>query len=194
MMRGQVDGFGLEILGKLKDVKSNVPEITLLHYVVNAKLSQDKEHNFGEPLPLPVPEPGDVEVASTIKFDDIVKELDRLEKELQICAKKCNTVMEEDPITSMSFKEKVDSFVARANIELANEKEELLEAKNRFKAVMRFYQFVPKGATMERGTLRFLQSMVYFLSGFQGYLEKGTAANTKGTDGRSSQETRKKIR
>lgn len=39
--------------------------------------------------------------------------------------------------------------MARASIELANEKEELLEAKNRFKAVMRFYQFIPKGATLE---------------------------------------------
>lgn len=83
MMRGQADGFGLEILGKLKDVKSNVPGVTLLHYVVNAKLSQEKEHNFEEPLPLPVPEPADVEAASSIKFDDIAKELDRLDKELQ---------------------------------------------------------------------------------------------------------------
>ncbi|XP_050446207.1 formin-2-like isoform X3 [Cataglyphis hispanica] len=149
MMRGQADGFGLEILGKLKDVKSNVPGVTLLHYVVNAKLSLEKEHNFDEPLALPVPEPADIEAASTIKFDDIAKELDRLEKELQICAQKCNTVVEADPDTSKVFKEKVDSFMARASIELANEKEELLEAKNRFKAVMRFYQFIPKGATLE---------------------------------------------
>ena len=83
MLRGQADGFGLEILGKLKDVKSNVPGITLLHYVVNAKLSQEKEHNFDELLPLPVPESADVEAASTIKFDEIAKELDRLDRELQ---------------------------------------------------------------------------------------------------------------
>lgn len=83
MLRGQADGFGLEILGKLKDVKSNIPGVTLLHYVVNAKLSQEKEHNFDELLPLPVPEPADVEAASTIKFDEIAKELDRLDRELQ---------------------------------------------------------------------------------------------------------------
>jgi hypothetical protein len=50
---------------------------------------------------------------------------------------------------SKIFKEKVDSFVERANTELANEKEELLEAKNKFKAVMRFYQYIPKGATLD---------------------------------------------
>lgn len=83
MMRGQADGFGLEILNKLKDVKSNVSGVTLLHYVVNTKLSQEKDYNFEEPLPLPVPEPADIEAASTIKFDDIIKELDRLESELR---------------------------------------------------------------------------------------------------------------
>lgn len=57
--------------------------------------------------------------------------------------------MEADPATSKVFRKKVGSFVARASTELANGKEELLEAKNRFRAVMRFYQFVPKGATME---------------------------------------------
>ncbi|XP_012522925.1 formin-2 isoform X2 [Monomorium pharaonis] len=149
MLRGQADGFGLEILGKLKDVKSNVPGVTLLHYVVNAKLSQEKDHNFDEPLPLPVPEPADVEAASTIKFDDINKELDRLDKELRACAQMCNTIVEADPSTSKIFKKKVDSFVKKATAELTSEKEDLLEAKNKFKAVMKFYQFVPKGSTLE---------------------------------------------
>lgn len=149
MMRGQADGFGLEILGKLKDVKSNIPGVTLLHYVVNAKLSQEKEHNFEEPLPLPVPEPADVEAASTIKFDDIAKELDRLDRELQGCAQMCNTIVEANPSKSKIFKKKVNSFLTRANSELASEKEDLLEAKNKFKAVMKFYQFIPKGSSLE---------------------------------------------
>lgn len=32
--RGQADGFGLEILPKLRDVKSKDNSITLLHYIV----------------------------------------------------------------------------------------------------------------------------------------------------------------
>lgn len=39
--------------------------------------------------------------------------------------------------------------MARASTELASEKEELSEAKNKFKAVMQFYQFIPKGATLD---------------------------------------------
>lgn len=61
----------------------------------------------------------------------------------------CSTIVEADPATSKIFKKKVDSFVKKANIELASEKEDLLEAKNKFKAVMKFYQFVPKGSTLE---------------------------------------------
>jgi formin 2 len=34
--RGQADGFGLEILAKLRDVKSKDNSITLLHYIVRA--------------------------------------------------------------------------------------------------------------------------------------------------------------
>lgn len=37
--RGQADGFGLEILTKLKDVKSKDHSITLLHYLVQVYLT-----------------------------------------------------------------------------------------------------------------------------------------------------------
>lgn len=81
--RGQADGFGLEILGKLKDVKSNVAGVTLLHYIVRARLAQERDHNFDEPLPLPIPEPADMEAASTINFENLSAELDRLRNELE---------------------------------------------------------------------------------------------------------------
>ena len=147
--RGQADGFDLEILGKLRDVKSNVPGITLLHYVVRARLAQEKDHNFEEPLPLPVPEPADVEAASTINFESISSELERLRKELQACTEKCDKVVRADPEASGPFKERMDAFFREATAELANEQEALVEARNKFKAVMQFYQYTPKGATLD---------------------------------------------
>nr|XP_031845029.1 formin-2 [Nomia melanderi] len=147
--RGQADGFGLEILGKLRDVKSNVPGITLLHYVVRVRLDQEKDHNFEEPLPLPVPEPADIEAASNINFDNISGELERLRKELEACTKKCEAVVEADPEGSSSFKSKMDSFFSEANVELANEQEALQEARSKFKAVMLFYQYTPKGSSLD---------------------------------------------
>lgn len=65
------------------------------------------------------------------------------------CAHKCDTVVKEDPATSKIFKEKVDAFMTKASADLTNGKEQLLEAKHKFKEVMRFYQFIPKGATIE---------------------------------------------
>lgn len=65
------------------------------------------------------------------------------------CAQRCDTVVKADPATSKIFKEKVDSFMTRANADLKSGQEQLLEAKNKFKDVMRFYQFIPKGATMD---------------------------------------------
>lgn len=57
--------------------------VTLLHYIVRARLAQEKDHNFDEPLPLPIPEPADMEAASTINFENLSAELDRLKNELE---------------------------------------------------------------------------------------------------------------
>lgn len=43
----------------------------------------------------------------------------------------------------------METFMAKAVIDLSNEKESLQEAKSKFKIVMQFYQYVPKGATIE---------------------------------------------
>ncbi|KAK2586047.1 hypothetical protein KPH14_012044 [Odynerus spinipes] len=148
IMRGQADGFHLEILGKLKDVKSKVPGITLLHYVVKARLAQEKS-NLVEPLPLPVPEPADVEEASTINFEDITKELQRLDNQLKACKAKYEAVIESNPVNAQIFEENMNAFFTSATTELKNENKALTEARKKFKAVMQFYQFVPKGATLD---------------------------------------------
>lgn len=58
-------------------------------------------------------------------------------------------MVEADPEASGPFKAKMDSFFREATTELTNEQEALLEAKNKFKAVMQFYQHTPKGATLD---------------------------------------------
>uniref|UniRef100_A0A0C9QYA8 Capu protein n=1 Tax=Fopius arisanus TaxID=64838 RepID=A0A0C9QYA8_9HYME len=148
-MRGQADGFGLEILGKLKDVKSKVPGVTLLHYVVRTRLDQEGNYNFDEMIPLPIPEPGDIEAAATIDFEEITRELDRLEKEIKTCEKNSQMVIDNCPDNSTAFKEKIEGFLGSARSELNNEKENLQEVRVKFKAVMHFYQYVPKGATVD---------------------------------------------
>lgn len=117
--------------------------------------------------------------------------------------------MDADPATSQVFKKKVDLFVTKAGTDLASKKEELQEAKNKFKSVMRFYQFIPKGTTLETaephdffnlwlGFCRDFKVLLIFkmqankqitrILDFTGYLEKGTAEDTKRTNGGNSQE------
>lgn len=81
LSRGQADGFGLEILSKLKDVKSKDSQITLLHFIVQSYIN--KNDLFGSNLPLPIPEPGDIKRAATVNFDEVKIDLEKLKKQLQ---------------------------------------------------------------------------------------------------------------
>lgn len=78
LARGQADGFGLEILSKLKDVKSKESHITLLHFIVQSTLNKADS----TPSALPVPEHGDIERASSVNFDDIRMCLNKLQGQI----------------------------------------------------------------------------------------------------------------
>lgn len=82
MARGQADGFGLEILPKLKDVKSKDSKITLLHYVVKVYMKKI-ENPFTSNVVLPVPEPGDIRRAASVNFEDVRVDLQKLERQLK---------------------------------------------------------------------------------------------------------------
>ncbi|KAG0726304.1 Formin-2 [Chionoecetes opilio] len=56
--RGQADGFGLEILPKIKDVRSKEANFTLLHFVVNKYIEKYEGAEAGtEQVQLPIPDP-----------------------------------------------------------------------------------------------------------------------------------------
>lgn len=86
--RGQADGFGLEILARLRDVKSATgSSITLLHYVVQTYIQANVPSgivSFNE-VRKPLPEPGDLEQASTVVFDDISQDLKQLHNQIESC-------------------------------------------------------------------------------------------------------------
>lgn len=82
--RGQADGFDIEILGKLKDVKSNSSGVTLLHFVVKTYISQRRKG--GVPLPevvMPIPDAGDVAKAEMIDFKELEVQINGLRAKLE---------------------------------------------------------------------------------------------------------------
>lgn len=120
-------------------------------------------------------------------------------------------MVEADPDSSAPFKEKMDAFFREARAELANEQQALLEARGKFKAVMQFYQYKPKGTNLDAADpnaffalwlgfcqdfkvtwkiLTSLQPDPNLLRLFTGYLEEGAATNKEGTDGGDEKEVR----
>lgn len=84
--RGQADGFGLEILGKLKDVKSKDPKITLLHFIVKTYIERTRKTGCGISdlmSVLPVPDPNDIDKSLSIDFDECKLQLNALKTKVE---------------------------------------------------------------------------------------------------------------
>uniref|UniRef100_A0A3Q1KF88 FH2 domain-containing protein n=1 Tax=Anabas testudineus TaxID=64144 RepID=A0A3Q1KF88_ANATE len=79
--RGQADGFTLDILPKLKDVKSSVSKERTLKGQTNAYKLNDITGEITCVYPLP--EPHELFQASQMKFEDFQKDLTRLRKDLR---------------------------------------------------------------------------------------------------------------
>ncbi|KAJ9582147.1 hypothetical protein L9F63_003489, partial [Diploptera punctata] len=149
MTRGQADGFGLEILPKLRDVKSKDNSITLLHFIVRAYMRKcDDPLSSGSALP--VPEPGDIDRAATVHFEDVSGDLNKLQKEITVCESKTEKVLAASTDDNIQpFKDKMETFLGTAKKRLSGELENLEECKQKFKDTMQFYHYQPKGGTSE---------------------------------------------
>lgn len=144
--RGQADGFGLEILSKLKDVKSTDNSTTLLHYIVRAYIKQCSEGPITE-VALPVPEPSDIEKASVVQFEDIELQIKKLSKDLDGCKLNMDKVTSASEENIEPFKEKMEAFMVSAKKLLTDEEENLEDCKQKYIAVLKFYRFQPKSST-----------------------------------------------
>ncbi|KAK1893397.1 Formin [Dissostichus eleginoides] len=80
--RGQADGFGLEILPKLKDVKSRDNRMNLVDYVVLYYLRNFDKNAGTDKSVFPMPEPQDFFQAAQVKFEDLTKDMRKLKKDL----------------------------------------------------------------------------------------------------------------
>ncbi|CAG00853.1 unnamed protein product, partial [Tetraodon nigroviridis] len=110
--RGQADGFSLDILPKLKDVKSNDNMKSLLSYIVSYYLRHFDENAGKETCVYPLPEPHDLFHASQMRFEDFQKDLVRFRKDVKACTlqveKVCSSSDEEN---LQPFKGKMDEFL-----------------------------------------------------------------------------------
>jgi len=135
--RGQADGFGLEILPKLKEVKSTTDcSITLLHYVI--KIYFDKyistEQILNQKLRLPISEPQDLQRASVVTFDNIASEIQNLKSSLDSVECKIKKVISSESNESHiePFKSRMESFLERAFSLQKEQEDNLQECRNMY--------------------------------------------------------------
>ncbi|KAL9705595.1 hypothetical protein quinque_009113 [Culex quinquefasciatus] len=149
--RGQADGFGLEILGKLKDVKSKDNNITLLHFIIKTYISQCRKNGCVPfEVDLPVPDPGDLDRAVVVDFDDCRAQLNMLKSKTDECRRITEKVISESAESNIQpFKEKMDTFIEVATKRIEKQYRKLDECREIFTKTMIFYKFTPKTGTLE---------------------------------------------
>ncbi|XP_057209764.1 formin isoform X2 [Triplophysa rosa] len=148
--RGQADGFGLEILPKLKDVKSRDNRISLLDYVVSYYLHHFDKNAGTEKSVFPLPEPQDVFLASQVKFEDLSRDLRRLSRDLAVCEKDVLTVCTNSAQEHMHpFKEKMDCFIANAQKEVITMEHQVISARKSFGHLVEYLSIKPRSGDQE---------------------------------------------
>ncbi|XP_067286268.1 formin-2 isoform X2 [Pseudorasbora parva] len=166
--RGQADGFTLDILPKLKDVKSSDNSKSLLSYIVSYYLRHFDEDAGRETCVFPLPEPQDLFQASQMKFEDLTKDLLRLRKDLRACTaqveKVCSVSTEEH---LQPFKDKMEAFVSEAKTELECQEKQLGETHKMFLELCVFFSVKAKSGEKEVSPNTFFSIWHEFSSDFK---------------------------
>ncbi|XP_035851223.1 formin isoform X2 [Sander lucioperca] len=148
--RGQADGFGLEILPKLKDVKSKDNRISLVDYMVSYYLHNVDKHAGTDKSIFPLPEPQDVFLAAQVKFDDLNRDLRQLGRDLTRCEKDVQKVCSDSPGKNLQpFKDKMEAFVLSARKEHAQASYQLMTVQKSFQDLVLYFGLKPKSGEKE---------------------------------------------
>ncbi|XP_041279441.1 formin-2 [Onychostruthus taczanowskii] len=171
--RGQADGFGLDILPKLKDVKSSDNSRSLLSYIVSYYLHNFDEDAGREQCIFPLPDPQDLFQASQLKFDDFQKDLRKMKKDLRACeteaAKVYQLSLEEH---LQPFKDNMEQFISQAKIDQENEEKSLTEAHKSFLETTAYFCMKPKMGEKEVSPHSFFSIWHEFSSDFKDFWKK----------------------
>uniref|UniRef100_A0A6J0T6J9 Formin-2 n=1 Tax=Pogona vitticeps TaxID=103695 RepID=A0A6J0T6J9_9SAUR len=171
--RGQADGFGLDILPKLKDVKSSDNSRSLLSYIVSYYLRNFDEDAGKEQCIFPLPEPQDLFQASQLKFEEFQKDLRKLKKDLRACeteaAKVCQFSLEEH---IQPFKDNMEKFISQAKIDHEMEEKSLEETRKSFLETAAYFCMKAKMGEKEVSLNAFFSIWHEFSSDFKEFWKK----------------------
>jgi len=148
--RGQADGFNIDVLPKVQDVKTKTNDGNLLSYIVKCYIRNHDEKAGTLEAKLPVPEPGDLEKCRNVDFEQEKVTVDGLRKDVTVARGKLrkinSTCNEED---KEPFNSVMDGFQERAEEEVSKLELLMVEAKSKFTRCMTSYKFAPKKGKLE---------------------------------------------
>ncbi|XP_060686787.1 formin-2 [Hemiscyllium ocellatum] len=171
--RGQADGFGLEILPKLRDVKSSDNSINLLFYLVSYYLRNFDKDAGTEQSVFPMPEPQDLFQASQMKFEDFEKDLRKQKKDLKVCETKMETVCRLSPEAHLQpFKDKMEEFINQAKIDQETQEAFLSRTHKSFLDTAAYFSMKPKSGDKEVTPNHLFTLWYEFCSDFKDYWRK----------------------
>ncbi|CAH2251230.1 Hypothetical predicted protein [Pelobates cultripes] len=143
--RGQADGFALDILPKLKDVKSNDNTRNLLSYIVSYYLRHFDENAGKEECVFTLPEPHDLFQVSQMKFDDFQKDLRKIKKDLLACETEAAKVYQKSLEEHLQpFRDNMEEFLVKAKVEHEYAETFLAEVHSRFLETAAYFCVKPK--------------------------------------------------
>ncbi|OCT80102.1 formin-2 [Xenopus laevis] len=171
--RGQADGFALDILPKLKDVKSNDNSRNLLSYIVSYYLRHFDENAGKEECLFTLPEPQDLFQASQMKFEDFQKDLRKTRKDFQACETEADKVYKKSLEEHLQpFKNNMEEFISKAKIELEDTEKILTEVHSRFLETTSYFCVKPKIGEKEVSPNSFFSIWHEFTTDFKDFWKK----------------------
>ncbi|XP_059504632.1 formin-2 isoform X4 [Stegostoma tigrinum] len=171
--RGQADGFGLEILPKLRDVKSSDNSTNLLFYLVSYFLRNFDKDAGTEQSVFPMPEPQDLFQVSQMKFEDFEKDLRKLKKDLKACETEMEKVCRLSPEAHLQpFKDKMEEFINQAKIDQEAQEAFLSRTHKSFLETAAYFSMKPKSGDKEVTPNHFFTLWYEFCSDFKEYWRK----------------------
>ncbi|KAM9704210.1 formin isoform 2-T2 [Menidia menidia] len=166
--RGQADGFGLEVLPKLKDVKSKDNRISLADFVVSYYLRNMDKHAGTDRSTFPLPEPQDVFLAAQVKFEDLNRDLEQLRRDLARCERDVQNVSSDSAEEHLQpFKDKMEAFVISARKEHAEASYQMMNVQKNFQDLVLYFGLKPKSGEKEVTTAHLFMLWFEFCADFK---------------------------
>lgn len=145
--RGQADGFGLETLAKLRDLKSH-DGTNLLAYIIRLFIRKYKQDADEADLDLPVPKVTDIIKSSETDFEMLEGEQNRLKKQMEDCRSKIAKIDKLKPADKteslLAFQKDITKFLDSSEKQLEILRKRVNKVEENFTKLYKKFYVQPK--------------------------------------------------